>query len=430
LSLQHVCLHNIIIAFIALPLSKNEKFIMLIDINPLKKYRDFRLLFIGQLISQLGTMVSYMAVPYQIYELTKSNALVGSLSLVLFAPMVIFGLLGGTYADRINRRKLMLVCELIMALGVGLMLLNSLREHPSVPIIFMLAAVVQSVTGFHRPAMEALTQKMVEPRDYAAVGALSSFRHSISAISGPLLGGLLIAAFGLKGAYLFDFVSFLGAFICVALMTRVPNPDASEHSPLADAKAGIKFALSKPELIGTYVIDIVAMIFAFPVALFPAMADRWGGAHAAGILFSAMSIGSLVATLFSGWSSRVQHHGRVVVIAAALWGVFIVGAGFADSLWVAVVFFIFAGGVDMISALFRGVIWNHSVPNTMRGRLSGIEMISYMTGPLLGNARAGWVAAHSSVSISLWSGGLICMLGVIITSLLLPKFWGYRANHE
>jgi MFS family permease len=402
---------------------------MLINITPLKKYRDFRFLFAGQLISQLGSMVSYMAVPYQIYELTKSNAMVGALGVVQFVPLVIFGLLGGTYADRMNRRRLILICESILSLCVGLLLLNSLQAQPSVPAIFILVAIMQSVVGFHRPSMEALTQKMVEPRDYASVGALNSFRHSVSAISGPLLGGVLIAAFGLKGAFLFDFISFVGALVCVALMSRVPDPEPSDKSPLADAKAGIKFALSKPELIGTYVIDIVAMIFAFPVALFPAMAEQWGGAQAAGILFSSMAIGSLIATLFSGWSSRVQHHGRVVVIAAALWGVFIIGAGFANTLWVAVACLIIAGGVDMVSALFRGIIWNHSVPNAMRGRLSGIEMISYMTGPLLGNARAGWVAAHSSVSLSLWSGGVICVLGVIITSLLLPKFWNYRASH-
>ena len=401
---------------------------MLIDITPLKKYRDFRLLFIGQLISYLGTMVSYMAVPYQIYLLTKSNAMVGALGLVQFGPMVIFGLLGGTYADRINRRKLILVCEFIMALGVLLLLLNSLRPQPSVIAIFALVAIMQAVSGFHRPAMEALTQKMVEPGDYAAVGALSSFRSSAGAIGGPLLGGLLIAAFGLTGAYLFDALSFIGALICLALMSRMPNPEPSAHSPLADAAAGIKFAFSKPELIGTYLIDIAAMLFAFPIALFPAMADQWGGAHAAGFLFSGIAAGSLVATLFSGWSSRAVHHGRVVVIAAACWGIFIIGVGFAPTLAVAVLFLMLAGAADMISGLFRGVIWNHSVPNAMRGRLSGIEMISYMTGPLLGNARAGWIAAKTSVPISLWSGGLICVIAVIATSLLLPKFWSYRAS--
>jgi MFS family permease len=400
---------------------------MLIDISPLKKYRDYRLLFIGQLISIFGTMVSYMAVPYQVYQLTQSNALVGALGIVQLGPVVIFGLLGGTVADRMNRRRLLLASEAIMSLVVLLLIGNSLLPEPSITAIFILTALLQSVSGFHRPALEALTQKMVQPGDYAAVGALNSFRRSAGAIGGPLLGGVLIAAFGLTGAYLFDFFSFLGALVCIALITRVPDPEPSQRSPLADAIAGIRFAISKPELMGTYIIDIVAMLFAFPVALFPAMAAAWGGANAAGLLFSAMAIGSLLATLFSGWSAQVQHHGRVVVIAAVCWGIFIIAVGFTSSLWLAVLFLVLAGAADMFSALFRGVIWSHSVPNAMRGRLSGIEMISYMTGPLLGNARSGWVAAQSSVAISLWSGGIACVLAVIATSFLLPKFWRYRA---
>ncbi|MDB6062409.1 MAG: transporter [Verrucomicrobiaceae bacterium] len=401
---------------------------MLINISPLKKYRDFRLLFIGQLISFLGTMVSYMAVPYQMYQLTHSNVLVGALGIAQFVPVVIFGLLGGTVADRLNRRRLLLVSEFLMALLVILLLANSLLPQPSVIAIFILVALLQAVSGFHRPAMEALTQKMVQLSDYAAVGALGSFRSSVGAIAGPLLGGVLIATFGLTGAYLFDVVSFVGALTCIALMTRVPDQVPSESSPLADALAGIKFALSKPELIGTYLIDIAAMLFAYPIALFPAMAATWGGAGVAGLLFSAMAVGSLIATVFSGWSSNVHRHGRYVVIAAMCWGLCIIAVGFSSSLWMAVLFLICAGAADMISALFRGVIWSHSVPNAMRGRLSGIEIISYMTGPLLGNARAGWVAAQSSVSVSLWSGGIACVVAVAATSLLLPKFWRYRAS--
>lgn len=401
---------------------------MLIDITPLKKYRDFRLLFIGQMISFVGTMVSYMAVPYQIYQLTHSNAMVGALGLAQLGSVLVFALLGGTFADRINRRRLLLTSELLMALLVSLLLINSLLPQPSVAAIFVLVALLQAVAGFHSPAMEAMTQKMVQPADYAAVGALSSFRSSSGAIGGPLLGGVLIAAFGLTGAYLFDLLSFLGAVTCVAVMTRVPNPEPSARSPLADAAEGIRFAFSKPELVGTYVIDIAAMMFAFPVALFPAMAEQWGGARTAGLLFSSMAIGSLIATLFSGWSGRVRSHGRVVVMAAACWGVFIIGVGFAPTLWLAVLFLVLAGCADMVSGLFRGVIWNHSVPNAMRGRLSGIAMISYLTGPLLGNTRAGWMAAQTSVSISLWSGGIACVAAVIATSLMLPKFWAYRAD--
>jgi MFS family permease len=401
---------------------------MLIDISPLKRHRDFRLLFIGQLISFLGSMVSYMAVPYQVYQLTKSNAWVGALGIAQLVPVLLFGLLGGAYADRINRRLLMLSSESGMAVVIALLLLNSLLPNPSLAAIFVLVALLQAIAAFHSPAMEALTQKLVDPSEYAAAGALSGFRGSAGAIAGPLLGGVLIATFGLTGAYLFDLLSFSGAVVCVALMQQTPNPEVQSHSPLTDAAIGVRFALWRAELIGTYLIDIAAMLFAFPVALFPALSLQWGDARMTGVLFSSMAIGSLLATLLSGWSSRIHRQGRVVVIAAAAWGLFILGAGLAPTPVLVVLCLILAGGADMISGLFRGIIWNHSVPNTMRGRLAGIAMISYMSGPLLGNTRAGWVASLSSVSFSMWSGGLACMTAVAATSLALPKFWAYRPD--
>jgi len=401
---------------------------MLIDIGPLLRHRDFRLLFTGQLISFLGSMVSYMAVPYQVYQLTRSNAWVGALGIAQLVPVLLFGLLGGAYADRINRRRLLLSSESAMAVVVALLLVNSLRPNPSLPAIFVLVALLQAIAAFHTPAMEALTQKLVDPSEYAAAGALSGFRGSAGAIAGPLLGGVLIAAFGLTGAYLFDCVSFGGAVACVALMQRTPDPEVQPHSPLTDAALGVRFALSKPELIGTYLIDIAAMLFAFPVALFPALSLQWGDARMTGVLFSSMAIGSLLATLLSGWSSRIQRQGRVVVIAAAGWGLFVLGAGLAPTPVLVVLCLIGAGGADMISGLFRGIIWNHAVPNSMRGRLAGIAMISYMSGPLLGNARAGWVASLASVPLSLWSGGLACIIAVIATSLAFPKFWKYRSE--
>jgi MFS family permease len=400
---------------------------MLIDIGPLKRHRDFRLLFIGQLISFLGSMVSYMAVPYQVYQLTRSNAWVGALGIAQLVPILLFGLLGGAYADRINRRLLILSCESAMAAVVALLLLNSLLPHPSLVAIFVLAALLQAVAAFHTPAMEAVTQKLVDPSEYAAAGALSGFRGSAGAIAGPLLGGVLIATFGLTGAYLFDFLSFAGAVVCVSLMRRTPDPEVQPHSPLHDAAIGVRFALSKPELIGTYLIDIAAMLFAFPAALFPALSLQWGDARMTGVLFSSMAIGSLVATLLSGWSSRIERQGRVVVIAAAVWGLFVLGAGLAPTPLLVVLCLVVAGGADMISGLFRSIIWNHAVPNSMRGRLAGIAMISYMSGPLLGNARAGWVASFSNVPFSLWSGGLACVVAVIATSLAFPRFWGYRS---
>jgi MFS family permease len=398
---------------------------MFINIKPLTKYRDFRLLYIGQFLSFIGSMVTYVAIPYEVYDLTKDNKIVGLVSIAQLIPVILFGIIGGAYADRLNRRKLLLVSEVLMCLLISIFAWNAFRDVPSVPLIFVTVFLLQSVVGFHRPAMDALNQKMVEPEDYAAIGALGSFRWSVGAIIGPALGGLIIAKFGVKGAYLFDVVTFMGALICIFLMKRTPNPEKREHSPLQDIKEGLRFAVSKPELIGTYLIDIVAMLFAFPVALFPAMAEGFGGAKAAGILFSGMATGAMIMTLLSGWSGKVKFHGRAVVIAAMLWAVFIFFLGFAHSLPVAFICLVMAGAADMLSGLFRGIIWNQTVPNELRGRLSGIEMISYMSGPLLGNARAGYIASVSSVSTSIMSGGVICFIAVFLTALCLPKFWGY-----
>ncbi len=401
---------------------------MLIDITPLRKYRDFRWLYYGQFISLIGSMISYVAVPYQVYQLTKNNAIVGALGVVQLVPMILFSLLGGTYADRLNRQKLLIYSESIMILITALFVWNSMLSSPSVILIFILTAILQAINGFHRPAMEALTQQMVGKSDYPQVGALTSFRYSLCAIIGPAIGGVIIATFGTAQAYIIDALTFVFAVFCLLQLTKIPNAAVSKKTPLEDMKEGFAFAISKPELIGTYIIDIVAMGFAFPLALYPAMSEQWGGAEVAGWLFSAMSVGALVATLFSGWANKVHLRGKGVVIAAAMWGVFIVGTGYTNQMIWAFAFLALAGAADMFSALFRKVIWNETIPNHMRGRLSGIEMVSYTAGPLIGNARAGYIAAKTSVNFSLTSGGYICVAGVIITAFLLPKFWRYRSE--
>jgi len=397
-----------------------------INLQPLLKYRDYRLLFIGQVVSFLGSMVSYVAIPYEIYALTKDNQLVGLLGLVQLVPVLVFGLLGGAYADRLNRRRLLLTSEFLMAALVFGLFLNASREEPSVTLIFVLAAALQAVLGFHRPAMEALTQKLVEPRDYPAIAALGSLRYSLGAILGPALGGLMIDRVGIGFTYLFDFFTFAAALLSLYLMRQTPNPEPSQQSLLRDSRDGLKYAMSKPELIGTYLIDMAAMTFAFPVALFPAMSDQFGGAKAAGILMSAMAVGAMLVTLTSGWTARVQRHGRAVVLAATAWAVFIIALAFAPNLGLAALCLALAGGADMLSGIFRQVIWNNSVSNHMRGRLSGIEMISYMSGPLIGNARAGYMAAEYSVFVSLFWGGVICVFAVVITAAFLPRFWHYK----
>ena len=405
---------------------------MFLDITPLRRNIAFRRLFASQFISGLGTMVSYVAVPWQLYELTRSNAQVGLLGLVQLVPVVACGLLGGAVADRVDRKRLLIGSEALMALCLAGLLANALAAAPSVLAIYALVALLQGASGFHRPALEALTQKLARPEEFAAVAALSSVRGTVGMVAGPALAGVLIAQWGAVGAYVFDFCTFVAALFFIARIPRaavghLEVPDERPHL-LADLAEGLRFAWARPELMGTYIVDIVAMAFAFPVALFPAMAAADGRTEAVGWLLSAMSVGALLIGLFSGWTGKVTHHGRAVVIAAAVWALGIVALGFAPNLMLAVVCLAIAGAADMVSGVFRGTIWNQVIPNPMRGRLAGIEMISYLTGPLIGNVRAGFMADAWGVSASIWIGGVICLVGVIATGFVLPRFWGYRSE--
>lgn len=405
---------------------------MLIDIGPLRHNVAFRRLFASQFISGLGTMVSYVTVPWQLYELTRSNAQVGLLGVVQLVPVVICGLLGGAVADRMDRKWLLLGSEALMALCLAGLLANSAAPAPSVLGIYVLVAILQGATGFHRPALEALTQKLARPEEFAAVAALSSVRGTIGMVGGPALAGLLLARWGAVGAYLFDLSTFLAA---LSFIVRIPRErigraaKASERPHLlADLAEGLRYAWARPELMGTYIVDIVAMAFAFPVALFPAMAAADGRTQSVGWLLSAMSVGALAIGLFSGWTNRVSRRGRAVVVAAAVWALGIVALGVAPSLGLGLLCLAVAGAADMVSGVFRGAIWNETIPNSMRGRLAGIEMISYLTGPLIGNARAGFMADALGVSAAIWIGGLVCLLGVVATGFLLPRFWAYRSS--
>ncbi|MBX2986372.1 MAG: MFS transporter [Bdellovibrionaceae bacterium] len=400
---------------------------MLINLKPLVRHREFRLLYFSQLISFFGSMITYVAIPYQVHQLTGSTFLVGLLGAVQLVPLVLCGLVGGTYADRWNRRRLILTCEVLLMAGALALALNSWSSSPSVILIFAITGFMQGINGFHRPSLEALTQKVVPRSDFPAVAALTSLRSTSGAILGPALGGLLVAH-SAGFAYLIDMITFLWAFALVAWMRNTDfAPVAQEVSPVESFKEGLQFAVKKPELVGTYLVDIVAMTFAFPVAIYPELAEKWGGGTAAGFLYSSMSVGSLGVALLSGWAGRARRHGRMVILAAALWGLFIIGFGFSSSLWMAVFFLALAGAADMVSGLYRSTVWNEVIPNDKRGRLAGVEMISYMIGPLIGNLRIGLQAPLTGTRFAIVSGGAICVVACLSCIWLLPRFWSYRS---
>jgi MFS family permease len=298
----------------------------------------------------------------------------------------------------------------------------------SVVAIFALAFVLQAANAFHRPAMDALNQKLVPVEDLPAVSALLTVRGGAGAVLGPALGGWLLSRGGLSVAYGFDLVTFFAALFCVSRTRALAPAEPSSTSALRDIADGLRYARERPALLGTYAIDIVAMTFAFPIALFPSMAESWGGESALGPLYAGMSAGALVISLFSRWTIRVRRHGVAVIVAAALWGVFIVAFGLAHELPIAVACLALAGAADAVSGIFRMTIWNQTIPNDLRGRLAGVEMISYLAGPLLGNARAGAIASMTTNGISVISGGIICVIAVILCASFLPAFWRYEAE--
>ncbi len=401
---------------------------MLLDISPLRRHRDFRLLFIGQFVSFFGSMLTYVAVPYQVYQLTGSSLVVGLLGTVQLVPLLVFGLWGGAYADALDRRRLLIGAEALLTLISGALAVNARLAHPSVAAIFVLTALMSAVNGFHRPTLEAMSPRLVDRDELPATAALASLRGSLGAVAGPAIGGFCIARLGSSATYLVDVVTFLVSLVALAGMAAMPPAEDAAKPGVRSIVEGIDYARRRPELIGTYIVDIVAMTFAMPMALFPAMAQRWGGATAAGWLYSAMPIGSFATTLFSGWTKHVRRRGAAVIAAAACWGVAIVALGRASSFGAAMACLGVAGAADMVSGLFRMTIWNETIPANLRGRLAGLEMISYMTGPLLGNARAGWMASVRSVGFSIVSGGVICVAGVLLCIPLLPAFWRYRPS--
>lgn len=403
---------------------------MLIDLGPLKNNKQYRLLFLGQTISFFGSMMSYVAIPYQIFQLTQSSFQVGLLGAVQLIPLVIAGMYGGALADNMDRRKLLLFSEIALAICTVLLIINTLLPSPSVILLFFLAALSSVFVGLHRPAMEAITPQIVSKDDYAAVAALGSLRYSIGAIAAPALGGILIAKYGIAFSYGFDTATYIISLFCVWKMKSVVAPKSEKGVSLDSIRDGLMYAIKQPVILGTYIVDILAMVLAMPMALFPAMSVNWGGATAAGWLYAGIPVGALAVSLFSGALSKYKRFGAGVIVSATVWGVFIALLAYATNLWVAVAFLALAGAADSVSAIYRQTIWNESIPMDFRGRLAGLNMLSYMIGPLIGNARAGFIASTTSNFWSILSGGILSVIACLATIWVLPKFWKYRSGDE
>jgi MFS family permease len=399
-----------------------------VDITPLRRHRDFRLLFIGRLVSFFGSMITVVAFPYQVYLLTHSLLLVGLLGVLEFIAILAFAMLGGALADAADRRSLVLLSEAAL-MGCSLILAgNAGLANPQVWVLFLIAVVWGVLDAVQRPSLDAMLPRLVDRDELPAAAALNSLRSTLGQILGPALGGLLLATIGLALTYMVDVATFVVGLACLWLMRAVPPPGGAERPSLRRVVEGLRYARSRPELIGTYAVDIIAMFFGMPMALFPAIAVGLGGPGVLGLLYAAPAVGSFLFSVTSGWTKRVHRHGMAVIVAAVIWGVAIIGFGIAPGLIASLVFLAIAGAADMMSGLFRSVIWNQTIPDSLRGRLASIEMLSYTSGPALGNFEAGLVASLFSVRVSVVSGGILCVIGCLLFALALPAFRNYDAR--
>lgn len=400
-----------------------------INLSIFRRNQNFTLLYIGQFVSFMGTMITGVALPYQIYMQTHSTLMVGLLSLVQLLPLLVTALIGGVFADRYHRRMLLLIAEFALIIGSLLLALNASLSEPHIWVMFVVSSCMSAFNGLHSPALASIVQQIVSKEDYSSVSSLASLKGSVAMIGGPAVGGLLIASFGLVTTYLVDVASFAISLTALFLMTNIPKPpQVRDDSTFSSLKEGFRYAFSRPELVGTYLVDFIAMIFGMPTALFPAIAMSFGGAKVLGILYAAPAVGALFISFVSGWTKHIKRYGLAIAISATLWGVAIIFFGLAANFWVAIFFLALAGAFDGISGIFRMTMWNETIPQEFRGRLAGIEMISYLSGPRLGDTETGLVAAAFGVTVSIVSGGVLCVIGVGICCLFLPKFLRYRSE--
>ncbi|MFZ9044005.1 MAG: MFS transporter [Candidatus Nanopelagicaceae bacterium] len=396
-----------------------------IDLSPLKKYRDFKLLFTAGLFSYFGSMITFVALPFQVKELTGSFWAVGLIGVVEIIPLIVFSLYGGVLADYLDRKKMIWFTEFGTLIATSILLINSLQEKPSVILIFVIAAIFAALSGLKRPSQDAILPRLVNHDDLPSASALMSLRWQFGGIVGPSVGGIIIASYGAGAAYFIDCLTFVISLALIWQVKSVPPLDKSTPPSMAGLMEGLNYAFKRKDLLGTYVVDLAAMFLAMPMALFPFWADEIGAPYALGFFYSSITFGAVLVTLLSGWMRNYPHHGRAVIIGALGWGVAIIAAGSSNSLVLVITCLVIAGAFDQVSALFRGFIWNQSIPDELRGRLAGIEMLSYLLGPLGGQARAGGMAAMSSLRTSIVGGGLLCIGFVTLIAAVMPKFRSY-----
>jgi MFS family permease len=405
---------------------------ILVDTTPLRESRDFRLLFTGQLISMLGTQLTVVAIPYQVYSMTRSSLQVGAISLAQLIPFIVGALVAGPVGDTADRRRIMVWTAAAMTLTSGAMALNAAMAHPSLAVLYVVSSLAAGLMGFSSTARMASVPGMVERRRLSAAFAMMQIIIQVGTVVGPALSGVLLGI-GLPLVYSLDALSFVVACVTSAMLQPIPpSHHAGRLSPWESTKEGLRYLRSRQALQGVYLIDVNAMVFGMPRALFPALADTvfGGGTITLGFLYAAPGVGALIGAVTTGWVSNLRRQGWAVIAAVTVWGASIAVFGLTRTLWLALVLLALAGWADVISAVLRNTMLQTSIPERFRSRLSSIQMAVVQGGPRLGDMESGTVAALTSVEFSVVSGGLACIAGAVVIGSLLPAFRHHVAGES
>lgn len=405
----------------------------LVDLTPLRTSPDFRRLFTGRSISEFGDAIVGVVVPFQVYAITGSALAVGLLGLCALVPVFVFPIVGGALADALERRRLVIWSNAFLAVMSLLMAINASLDRPRLWPLYVFATLSAGMYTFNRPATSTWPARLLDPELLPSSNALEAGFGTAVGMVGPVAAGFLLVVIHPFGAFLVDAVTFLVAIVFVWRMA--PSPPAHDAPEVSwDAVVdGFRFLKGKRTIQSVFAIDLNAMIFGFPEALFPAMAVRLGGGSGAGVLgllYAAPAAGAFLATAFSGRAKHVRRQGLVIMVAVVVWGTAIAVFGLSTWLWLSLLMLAIAGMGDMVSGIFRMTILQTAVTDSMRGRLDGIGMAVWATGPSVGDVESGVVASISgSVPFSVVLGGVLCVAGVGVLRLVFPSFARYDARH-
>ena len=402
-----------------------------IDLGPLRESRGFRLLFAGEFVEVFGSQLTAVAIPYQVYALTRSSLQVGLVSLAQLLPLIAGALIGGSLGDAFDRRRILLVASVLLALTSGGLAVNAAAAHPS------LIGAVPGQRARGRSGRGVLHgQQRGGPRARGAPAPGPRLRRTqavsqVGSVVGPALAGLAIGAVHLQWVYAMTAVIFLLTALAAARMPAIPpSPEAGRPGLRAIAE-GLRYLRGRQAMEGAYLIDLNAMVFGMPRALFPALAVSvfHGGARTLGYLYAAPAAGALVGALTTGWLERINRQAWAVIVAVCVWGAAIVAFGLVHLLWVALVLLALAGWADVLSAVLRSTILQTATSEEYRSRVSAVQIAVVTGGPRLGDLEAGAVATLVSTGFSIVSGGLACIAGAALLASLLPGFRRYDRRH-